>query len=109
MNVERYNHKEIEILILELNSKYGGWILEDSKITKQYQFKDFNSAFGFMTMSAIYAEKVNHHPEWFNVYNKVKVQLITHDVAGISYKDIDLAKKMDIYAAYLTSLPKGLS
>ena len=101
--LEKYNHEQVERLILKLNSAYDGWTLEDGKLTKQYQFGDFNAAFGFMTMSAIYAEKVNHHPEWFNVYRTVKVQLITHDVAGISYKDADLAKQMDAYADHLTN------
>ena len=50
-----------------------------------------------MTMCALYAEKVNHHPEWFNLYNSVKVQLTTHDVLGISYKDFELANKMDFF------------
>ena len=50
-----------------------------------------------MTQSALYAEKKNHHPEWFNVYNKVVIHLITHDVAGISFKDFDLAKKMESF------------
>ena len=90
---------EVQTLLAELNSDGEGWFLEDGKLTKQYMFKDFIAAFGFMTQAAIYAEKVNHHPEWFNVYNKVKVQLITHEVSGISAKDADLAKKMDALAA----------
>lgn len=98
MKLEKYTQQDVEKLVLELNTESSGWIIEDGKLTKQYRFNDFNTAFGFMTMSAIYAEKVNHHPEWFNVYNKVTVQLITHDVSGISYKDADLARKMDSYA-----------
>ncbi|MBV1871284.1 MAG: 4a-hydroxytetrahydrobiopterin dehydratase [Gammaproteobacteria bacterium] len=103
MKLEKYNQQQITDLLADLNSENDGWFLEDEKVTKLYTFQDFVSAFGFMSMSAIYAEKVNHHPEWFNVYNKVKVQLTTHDVSGISYKDVDLAKQMDIYADYLTS------
>ncbi|KAI1724712.1 pterin 4 alpha carbinolamine dehydratase domain-containing protein [Ditylenchus destructor] len=59
---------------------------------KQFQFKDFNEAFGFMTRVALRAEKMNHHPEWFNVYNKVDITLSSHDVNGLSQRDIKLAK-----------------
>jgi len=104
MKLVKYVQEEIENLILDLNVETGGWRLEDGKLTKRYVFENFNVAFGFMTMSAIYAEKVDHHPEWFNVYNKVKIQLTTHDVSGISYKDADLARKMDIYAGSLNRL-----
>ena len=64
-------------------------------ITKSFKFDDFIAAFGFMTRAALVAEKMNHHPEWFNVYNKVDVTLSTHDCGGISELDIELAKKMD--------------
>ena len=64
-------------------------------IVKTYKFKNFIDAFGFMTRAAIYAEKLNHHPEWSNVYNKVEVTLITHDVDGLSALDIKLARIMD--------------
>jgi 4a-hydroxytetrahydrobiopterin dehydratase len=61
-------------------------------IGRVYMFGDFNSAFGFMTRVAMKAEKMDHHPEWFNVYNKVGVTLTTHDAGGVTQKDIDLAK-----------------
>eukprot|EP01113_Clastostelium_recurvatum_P000265 TRINITY_DN10120_c0_g1_i2.p1 TRINITY_DN10120_c0_g1~~TRINITY_DN10120_c0_g1_i2.p1 ORF type:complete len:211 (+),score=43.64 TRINITY_DN10120_c0_g1_i2:59-691(+) len=64
-------------------------------IEREYVFKDFQEAFAFMTRSAFIAEKMNHHPEWFNVYNKVHVILTTHDVGGLSSLDIDLATQMD--------------
>lgn len=64
-------------------------------IYKEFQFKDFQSAFGFMARIAIMAEKADHHPEWFNVYNRVNITLSTHDCNGISKRDIDLAKKID--------------
>ncbi|HTK80201.1 MAG TPA: 4a-hydroxytetrahydrobiopterin dehydratase [Rhizomicrobium sp.] len=67
-------------------------------ITRKFQFKDFNEAFGFMTHVALLAEKMDHHPEWFNVYNKVEVTLSTHDAGGVTEKDIRLAKAMDAYA-----------
>ncbi|BFM51301.1 4a-hydroxytetrahydrobiopterin dehydratase [Marinomonas sp. THO17] len=98
MQVEQYEQADIQLLIEELNAGSDGWSLEEGKLTKQFVFSDFASAFGFMSMAALYAEKINHHPEWFNVYNRVKVQLMTHDVSGISLKDEDMAKQMDAYA-----------
>ena len=78
--------------------KLKGWktIKNRNAITKQFVFDDFISAFEWMTSIAIYAEQKNHHPEWFNVYNKVDVILTTHDVGGVSLLDIDLAKKMEL-------------
>ncbi len=78
----------------------GGWKLQQDKLCKGYKFADFQTAFGFMAMCALYCEKVNHHPEWSNVYNKVNVELTTHEAAGISEKDLALAQHMDtVYAA----------
>ena len=78
-------------------SQLHGWRLLDNRdaIKKDYQFKDFVSAFGFMTKVAILSEKADHHPEWFNVYNRVEITLSTHDCGGLSDRDIDLAKKID--------------
>ena len=64
-------------------------------ITREFVFADFAQAFAFMTQIAIQAEKRNHHPEWFNVYNRVKITLTTHDVNGLSQQDIDLARYAD--------------
>jgi 4a-hydroxytetrahydrobiopterin dehydratase len=64
-------------------------------IIKTFTFKDFNAAFGFMSRAALMAEKMDHHPEWFNVYNRVEVTLATHDAGGVTQKDIDLAAFMD--------------
>ena len=64
-------------------------------ITKEFQFSDFKSAFSFMTKVALKAEELGHHPEWFNVYNKVSITLTTHDVKGMSEKDIKLGKYID--------------
>lgn len=86
--------KQCELLNESLEHK---WTLESGKLTKTFVFKDFIEAFGFMSKVALYAEKVNHHPEWFNVYKTVKVQLITHEAGGISEKDFDLALKMEAY------------
>ncbi|SFO10996.1 4a-hydroxytetrahydrobiopterin dehydratase [Roseovarius lutimaris] len=79
----------------------NGWRLDEERdaISKDYKFRDFVEAFGFMTRAAIWAEKWNHHPEWFNVYNKVQVTLTTHDVDGLSALDLKLARKMDGLAA----------
>ena len=69
-----------------------GWSIQNGKLHKEFVFKDFNEAFGFMTRAALHAEKMDHHPEWFNVYNKLKVVLMTHDAGGITSNDIVLAK-----------------
>jgi len=68
-----------------------GWTVENGKISRTFKFNDFNEAFGFMTRVAMEVEKLNHHPEWFNVYNTVKIELVTHDVNGISNYDFKLA------------------
>ena len=70
-------------------------------IAREFKFQDFAQAFGFMAQMAVIAESRNHHPEWFNVYNRVQVTLTTHDVGGLSMKDIELARTMDRVAAAL--------
>lgn len=79
--------------VLELE----GWADVEGRdaITKTYRFKNFRQAFGFMTQAALIAEKMDHHPEWSNVYGKVEVVLTTHSAQGLSLLDINLAKKMD--------------
>jgi len=67
-------------------------------ITRKFEFRDFNAAFGFMTRVAMLAEKLDHHPEWFNVYNKIEVTLSTHDADGVTEKDISMAKAMEDWA-----------
>jgi len=67
-------------------------------IEKSFKFKSFNEAWGFMNRVALAAEKLNHHPEWFNVYNKVDILLSTHDCEGLSELDVELAKRIDAYA-----------
>jgi 4a-hydroxytetrahydrobiopterin dehydratase len=81
-------------------SQLQGWTAADGKdaIEKTYKFADFNAAFGFMTRVAIEADKRDHHPEWFNVYNRVEVTLTTHDCDGVSERDVQLAKFMDAIA-----------
>ena len=72
-----------------------GWSVVDGKLHKEYKFPDFAHAFGFMTTAALGIEKMDHHPEWFNVYNRVTVDLATHSAQGITSKDVDLAKLLD--------------
>ncbi len=72
-----------------------GWSLDDEKLYREFRFENFITAFGFMSSAAIEAEKMNHHPEWFNVYSKVRVHLSTHDAGGITELDFQLAKKMN--------------
>ncbi|PLR28597.1 4a-hydroxytetrahydrobiopterin dehydratase [Caulobacter zeae] len=78
-------------------AQLSGWTAADGKdaIEKTFRFADFNAAFGFMTRVAIEADKRDHHPEWFNVYNRVEVTLTTHDCDGVSERDVQLAKFMD--------------
>jgi 4a-hydroxytetrahydrobiopterin dehydratase len=78
-------------------AKLKGWVEVPGRdaISKQFSFKDFNEAFGFMARAALIAEKLDHHPEWFNVYNRVEVTLATHDAGGLTERDIKLAQEMD--------------
>ena len=75
-----------------------GWAIEDGKLRREFKFANFVEAFGFMTRAAIEAEKMDHHPEWFNVWNKVVVDLTTHSTGGITDLDFELAGKMDSLA-----------
>lgn len=68
-------------------------------IQRSFKFRDFNAAFGFMTRAALIAEKMDHHPEWFNVYNRVDVVLSTHDAGGLTDRDLALARAMDAIEA----------
>ncbi|MDB5038191.1 MAG: putative pterin-4a-carbinolamine dehydratase [Bacteriovoracaceae bacterium] len=74
-----------------------GWTLENHKLHREFKFKDFIAAFKFMTEIATAAEEMNHHPEWLNVYNRVTVDLTTHDAKGITEKDFKLAQKMNAH------------
>jgi 4a-hydroxytetrahydrobiopterin dehydratase len=72
-----------------------GWSVVNGKLHKEFTFKSFIEAFGFMTTAALHIEKMDHHPEWFNVYNKIKVDLVTHDAGGITQNDINLARTLN--------------
>ena len=85
----------------EALGKLMGWKAVDGRdaIAKKFRFEDFNAAFGFMTRVALMADKMDHHPEWSNVYNKVDVVLTTHDAGGVTDKDVELAAFMDAAAS----------
>ena len=89
---------ECKLSLNEVQSKLNSW--ESTKdgreaVVKEFKFTDFNNAFSFMTSIALKSEEIGHHPEWFNVYNKVKITLTTHDVSGLSEKDILLGQFID--------------
>ncbi|WP_120498098.1 4a-hydroxytetrahydrobiopterin dehydratase [Kiloniella sp. EL199] len=85
----------------DLLPELEGWTLESDRdaIRKVFTFKTFNQAWGFMNRVALVAEKMGHHPEWFNVYNKVDIVLTTHDCDGLSVLDAELARKMNLFAS----------
>jgi 4a-hydroxytetrahydrobiopterin dehydratase len=87
--------------LAEALSNLKGWAVVDGKLHKEYKFADFIHAFGFMATAALVIEKIGHHPEWFNVYNRVTVDLTTHDAQGITSKDADLAIILDQIASKL--------
>ena len=76
----------------------SGWNVKNEKLHKEFQFDSFNQAFEFMTRAAMEIEKMNHHPEWFNVYNKITIELITHNAGGITRNDTKLAKILNSLA-----------
>lgn len=90
--MKKSTEKEIQTA---LKDKLTFWKLESDRLVREYKFKNFIEAFGFMSKVALLAQQANHHPEWSNVYNKVKICLTTHDADGISQKDIDLALQID--------------
>lgn len=79
----------------DVAAQLSGWTGGDDFITRVFKFDDFASAFGFMTQIAIHAQAMDHHPEWYNVYNRVDVTLTTHDAGGVTEKDVTLAKLMN--------------
>jgi 4a-hydroxytetrahydrobiopterin dehydratase len=91
MAIEKLSTASIESELATLE----GWSIQNDKLQRELIFKDFVAAFGFMTRVALLAERMNHHPEWFNVYNRVTVDLTTHDAGGISERDFALARAID--------------
>lgn len=74
-----------------------GWEVSGGKLCRHFEFKNFNEAFAFMTRVALLAERMNHHPEWFNVYKKLTIELTTHDVGGLSDLDVTMARRISSY------------
>lgn len=87
----KLNRSDLESALTKLN----GWSIKDDKLQRQFKFKSFVEAFGFMSSVALVAESMGHHPEWFNVYNKVTIDLTTHDAGGITAMDISLASRIN--------------
>jgi len=93
--IERYSQSAIETALQTLNSDADkAWCIKEDKLHREFKFTSFVAAFGFMTQVAMLAERANHHPEWFNVYNKVVISLTTHDAGGISERDFKLAQEI---------------
>jgi len=88
---KKLSEQELDVAIKSLNS----WTLLHGKLHKEFKFKSFVQAFGFMSSVALVAERMNHHPDWSNVYNRVVIDLVTHDLGGISSFDVELAAKVD--------------
>ncbi len=94
---QRLSEAELSAALAELPE----WRVVEGKLRREYVFADFIHAFGFMATSAIAIEKMNHHPEWFNVWNRVRVDLTTHDSGGITQNDVTLARTLDSIAEKL--------
>jgi 4a-hydroxytetrahydrobiopterin dehydratase len=97
MRLSKLSGDEIKLALDALKN----WEVAGEKLHREYRFPDFVHAFGFMATSAIAIEKMNHHPEWCNVYNRVTVDLTTHDSGGITKNDVELAKVLDSIAVKL--------
>ncbi len=98
--MKKYNKEEVAPLLLNLND----WQFNSEGIEKKFQFKNFTEALGFIVKVGVVSEKMNHHPELFNVYNKVNIRLTTHDASGVTDKDIKLASEIDVLLKDLTGL-----
>jgi 4a-hydroxytetrahydrobiopterin dehydratase len=95
MTTAKLSPEELQARIQELN----GWSIENNRLHREYRFATFIEAFGFMASVALVAEAQNHHPEWSNVYNKVSIDLTTHDAGGLSARDFSLARTIEQLAA----------
>ena len=93
MSIPRLTDAERDVLL----AAHPGWQLraDGLAITRTFKFADFNEAFGFMARIALHAEKADHHPEWFNVYNRVEITLTTHDAGGLSARDAAMAEAIE--------------
>ncbi len=98
MATQKLNDHDLKVAV----EKLSGWTVKNEKLHREYMFPDFAHAFGFMAMAAVAIEKINHHPEWFNVYNRISVDLTTHDSGGITEKDVKLAGVLEGIAQKLS-------
>jgi len=99
MSKSRLDGAAIESALKTLNASAASpWSVADGKLRKEFQFRNFVEAFGFMTKAALVAESMDHHPEWFNVYKTVRVDLSTHEAGGITELDFELASRMESLA-----------
>lgn len=98
MALQKLSEQEIKTALEGL----ADWAVKDGKLHREYKFPDFAHAFGFMAASSVLIEKMNHHPEWFNVYNRVVIDLTTHDAGGITKKDLELAGVLEGIARKLS-------
>jgi len=87
-----------ELELADALAELPGWQVANGKLHREWRFADFSAAFGFMTRVALEAERMNHHPEWTNVWNRVVVDLVTHDAGGLTASDVKLAKRMEALA-----------
>jgi 4a-hydroxytetrahydrobiopterin dehydratase len=104
MAAQKLNQHELSSFLQQISE----WEVKSEKLHREFKFSDFAHAFGFMTTAAVLIEKMNHHPEWFNVYNRVSVDLTTHDAGGITEKDVKLARLLDsIYVSPFSATQAG--
>ena len=92
--IQKLEDSEIEHALARL----GEWTIDDGKLFREFTFADFSQAFGFMTRVALAAESMDHHPEWSNVYDRVRIHLTTHEAGGLTQRDLDLALRIDSLA-----------
>ncbi len=102
MAIAKLTQHEIETALHD--GTLSAWRVKDGKLHREYRFGSFVDAFGFMTSVALVAESMNHHPEWFNVYGQVRIDLTTHDAGGITRSDLTLAGKMEALATGRTQV-----
>jgi len=96
-NRRRLTGDEIELALSQL----AGWQLQAGKLHREYRFRDFVEAWGFMTSAALVIQQMDHHPEWSNVWAEVRIDLVTHDAGGVTRMDVELARKIEALAARL--------
>ena len=96
MSIQRINTEHIEQELEQLNAlSCEPWVLDNDCLMREFIFPNFAHAFGFMTQVALLCEKMNHHPDWSNVYNRVQIKLTTHEAGGISERDFQLAQAIN--------------